>query len=476
MFRSKFFVLVSLLLSLYACRRDAIVLSDKGARLQFSNDTVLFDTVFTQMGSVTKSLVVRNPYNRTLIISEIRLGGGNNGYRLNIDGIKGNVAKEIEIAPNDSIYIFVAVTINPLQANAPLVVSDSLLFTTNGNQQKVLLVAWGQDAHYITPNSKIGYIDYSIVAQTATTVTWTNDKPYVIYGYAVIDSAAQLNIDAGCKIHFFKNSGLWVYRGGKLMVNGNLSAQVIFQGTRLEADYKDLNGQWDRIWINEGASSEIRFAVIKNAFIGIQCETLFGRYAPDQTGLILENTIIKNMSGAGILSRYYKIYGRNNLIYNCGGYNLALTFGGTYRFTQCTFANYWSTPSRKTPCVYFNNKQAPLDTCLFRNCIVFGNNESEFEYEELGGGSLQFGVENSVIKIKDSFLSGVSTQFINCTINPSLSGNSASLFKDIEKENYEPAEDSPAIGRGNYNYILNWPTDLKGDAWLNPPSAGCYEY
>jgi hypothetical protein len=468
-----FFILSVLLIT--ACRRESLINRDKGARLEFSNDTVLFDTVFTQMGSTTKTLLVKNPYNRTLIISDIRLGGGQSGYRLNIDGVKANSVADVEIGPNDSLYIFVAVTINPLQANAPLVVSDSLLFTTNGTRQSVQLVAWGQDAHYIRPTDKIGFLSYSLVAQTNQQVTWTNDKPYVVYGYAVVDSASSLQIEAGCRIHFYKNAGLWVYRGGRLAVNGTPANPVTFQGTRLEADYRDLNGQWDRIWINEGATSSINYAVIKNGFIGLQCETFIGRYAPDQTLLRLENTVIKNMSGAGILSRYFTIYGRNNLIYNCGGYNMALTYGGVYRFTNCTFANYWTTPARKTPAVYMNNKLAPLDTCLFRNCVVYGNNESEFEFEEAGGGNLSFGCENSLLKIKDSFYTGQTDKFTNCLINPSINGGNEGLFNKIATEDYTPSEDSPLTGAGKWDFILPGQSDLKGDAWHNPPSIGCYE-
>lgn len=46
----------------------------------------------------------------------------------------------------------------------------------------------------------------------------------------------------------------------------------MFQGARLDYDYREIAGQWDRIWINEGATSNINYAEIKNAFIGLQLE------------------------------------------------------------------------------------------------------------------------------------------------------------------------------------------------------------
>ena len=86
-----------------------------------------------------------------------------------------------------------------------MLVSDSILFHTNGNKQHVALLAYGQDAHFIIADKWLGnYINYKVVAGEGETVTWTNDKPYVIYGYAVVDSVGKLNIEEGTKIYFHK--------------------------------------------------------------------------------------------------------------------------------------------------------------------------------------------------------------------------------------------------------------------------------
>ncbi len=136
-----------------------------------------------------------------------------------------------------------------------MIISDSIVFETNGNIQDVDLAAWGQDAHFFVGNKKIEGLSYPyiIVANEGETVTWEDDKPYVIYGWAVVDSTGILNIGPGCNIHFHQNSGLWVYRGGSIHVNGELDSVVTFQGDRLEMEYRDLPGQWDRIWINESS-------------------------------------------------------------------------------------------------------------------------------------------------------------------------------------------------------------------------------
>lgn len=487
LFYASFVLLFSIFIfSNSSCKKEELISKDPSAKLLFSEDTIIFDTVFTSIGSTTKILKIYNPLNRKLIVSSIVLGGGENSpYRLNIDGLKKNSTSNIEIGAKDSLYIFVAVTINPNNASSPLIVSDSIMFETNGNPQKIKLVAWGQDAYYFRPTNQFGNLKYSVIAGENENIVLNSDKPYVVYGYAVVDSSAKLTIPAGAKLFFSKNSGLWVYRGGSLKVEGSFGKPVVFAGTRQEEDYRDQNGQWDRIWINEGANCSINFAIIKNAFIGIQAETIIGRWLPDETKLRISNTIIKNMSGAGILSRYFNIYAFNNLIYNCGGYCAALSFGGNYTFTNNTFANYWSFPIRKTPALFINNyneiQDFPLDSCYFGNCIIDGNLEEEIKLDASSNTSFAFNYkfENCITKINSSTFSSNQDKFVSCINNSSASvnGSQNGFYKDLGLNDYTLKDNSPAIGAGNFSLlsIFNNTFDLNNETFSNPPSIGAYE-
>ncbi len=280
-----FFIIALLLLSIAlitSCKKDEIIGTDNSYRLEFSEDTIVFDTVFTTIGSTTRVLKVYNRNKERIKISSINLAEGTQSqYQINVDGMSGTQFENIEIGDGDSIFIFVKVTVDPTSQNSPLIISDSLVFETNGNIQDVDLAAWGQDAHFFVGNKRIEGLSYPyiIVANEGETVNWEDDKPYVIYGWAVVDSTAILNIGPGCNIHFHQNSGLWVYRGGSIRVNGILDSVVTFQGDRLEMEYRNLPGQWDRIWINESSvNSEFNYAVIKNGFIGLQAETTEGGY------------------------------------------------------------------------------------------------------------------------------------------------------------------------------------------------------
>ena len=56
---------------------------------------------------------------------------------------------------------------------------------------------------------------------------FTNEKPYVIYGYAAVDNDKTLTIDAGARVHFHANSGILVAEGGSMKVNGESSVDPI---------------------------------------------------------------------------------------------------------------------------------------------------------------------------------------------------------------------------------------------------------
>jgi hypothetical protein len=445
--------------------------------LKFSNDTILFDTLFSTIGSSTYTLLVSNPENKNVNISQLYLGGGQqSSFRMNVDGISAYKLTDVVIPAHDSIYIFVEVTIDPNSGTGPMLVTDSIIFETNGNIQDVNLIAYGIDAYFILPNRNIsGLPPFNIVAGENTDTTWTNDKPIVIYGYAVVDSTASLTIEAGTKIYFHNNSGLWIYKGGNLKVMGTLNNPVSFQGDRPEEYYDDIPGQWDRIWINEGSvDNEINYAVIKNGFIGIQAELL----QQDMGNKIkIKNTVIENMSGVGILSRAHSIDGENIKITNCKQYDLALTMGGSYEFRHCTFANFWNYDVRKTPLLYVNNyfKDADdniypfdLDKANFYNCIIYGNGDEEIVLDEnSNGGSFNYLFDHALIKSQ--------IDISNNNVWKSTIKNQTPDFKEVSKNNLHLGDNSAAIEKGKAGVL---PTiDLDGvsrDASL--PDLGAYEY
>lgn len=468
-------LVIGLSLFISSCKKESF-LEDRKVNLQFSQDTLMFDTVFTTIGSSTQYLIVKNPEKQKIKISNIRLAGGtNSNFRINVDGLSGISFQDVEIASEDSLYIFVEVTVDPNGGSGPMIITDSIIFQTNGNMQDVDLVAFGRDAYFIVANRNLGNLKYKIVAGEHIDTTWTKDKPIVIYGYAVVDSTGSLTIEEGTEIYFHSKSGLWIYKGGQLKVMGTKDQPVCFQGDRPETYYEQLPGQWDRIWINESdKQSEINYAIIRNGFIGIQTEILQDVMSSNK--LVLKNTIIENMSGAGILSRYYRIDAENIVISNCQQYCAALTMGGEYEFRHSSFANYWSYSIRKTPSLYVNNYFQDNDKTIypfdlikanFINCIIYGNNSEEIIMDNNAqGGQFNFLFDHSLIRTESN------------TSNPSfwksIIKNQDPKFEDTANNDLHLKSTSAAADAGKA--AVQPPLDLDGNTRdANTPDLGAYE-
>ena len=474
----------------FSCKKDQL-LTDPGAKLSFSTDTVLFDTVFTQVGSTTKLFRIYNTHSQSMNITNIRLGAGTaSQFRLNVDGVNGTSISDMEILGGDSLYAFVQVTVDPTNQNSPLLVSDVIYFETNGNTQKVYLTAIGQDVYLHKPDHfpTNGLPPYSIIScRDARGAVWSNDKPHLIFGYAVVDSNCTLVMLPGTKVYLHKNAVLWVYAYGSLQVLGQHNSEVTFEGDRLEADYKEIPGQWGYIWLMRGSTNnKIDWAKIKNGAIGLKVGDN-SSYA--QPSVVITNTIIKNQKAAAIYAINAHIYSYNCVFANCGQYVAALTYGGAYNFRQCTFANYWDgnpnnasggaagTP-RATAALAFNNTYqdaasvvhvANLDTCDFRNCIITGDiaEELSFDNNTTLGTPFNYFFENCIVK----------TSAVNTANGPHYSfvfRNVNAAFKDVNKNDYNLTSSSAAIDQGTSSFYI--PLDLNTNFRNGISDIGAYEY
>lgn len=440
------FLLISGLLSFVSCRNNEFDYSPD-ITLRFSTDSVVFDTIFSGIGSATKGFMVYNPSDKNIRISEIKLGKTDQSkYRINIDGLAAKVAKDIEIAGKDSMYLFVEVSINTDQDL--LLEQDSIIFETNGNQQDVKLLAWGQDVKLIN-------------GELINTSTWTNEKPYLVYNSMLVDTNQILNIEAGTKIYFHRGSRMYV--AGTLRIEGTVDQAVILQGDRLEYMYRDVPGQWEGIWLMNGSKhNNFEYAEIKNAIIGIQVDTLADLNIPT---LKISNSKIEHMSYAGIYARGTTVFASNCLIADCAYYALALTIGGSYEFYHCTVSNYWQNTFRNTPSVVLNNYYEyegqpiirDIEKAIFANCIIWGDKKDELYFDKYPGqGEMNYFFDASLLRISDE-VERVPANFTACIYNEDP------LFVNTDDYDYQLDTLSPAIDKANIDYINLYPTALTFD-------------
>ena len=460
----RFIIYISIAIFLFSCEKEEFNTSSN-AYLKFSQDTVMFDTIFTTIGSATRRFTVKNPYNKNLEISSIFLAGGDNSpFRINIDGHSGNRLNNIELREKDSLYIFVEITVDPSGSNLPMVVQDSIIFSFNNKQQDVDLIAFGQDVHKY---------NHEIIG----TETWISDKPYLIYDTLIVGTNSTLTIEPGVIIHFHKNSRLFV--AGTVIADGTFEAPIIFQGDRLESDYDDIPGQWDGIWLLPGSKDNFfDFTEIKNAIIGIKVDTLANLSKPT---LYIANSKIRNMTSIGIYAQGSTIEAHNNLISNCGQFAVALTLGGSYEFYHCTFANYWGVSTRTTPSILLNNyyvdvnnnvQVRSLTKATFGNCIIYGNKESEIILDDIGNSDdFNFMFDHTLIKVDKEFDTSDPLSFSNIIINKDPK------FKDSYNNDFELDTLSIAKDKGKKEFGIQFPLDINLNSRNSDagPDLGAFE-
>lgn len=476
------FILSIVLVAANACKKINEASTDPNLKLSFSVDTVMFDTVFTSLGSATHQLKIYNRHNDDLKISSIRLMGGiSSPFRLNVDGENKVELHDKLIPANDSLYSFLRVTINPNDQNMPFVVEDELQFVTNGNIQTVKLLAWGQNANYIVGDKVTNAIQsgkYIIVADSLQMTVWTKERPYVVYGYALINSYGTLKIEAGTRIYCHKNSGIFSWSDGQLIIEGTSDEPVIIQGDRLEPYFRNRPGQWDQIMLMDGragADHRISHAIIRNGFIGINCQSAL---KVTECALRIDNTIIENQSAYGMYSILYPVEAKNILVANSGVANL-WAFGGDYRFVHGTFANYWSAnehDNNKHSVVVLNRTVDKLTEEVFyypfqmemANCIIYGKQKNEFRTDFGPNADSTYLLDHCLVKSEK--LNNSAAGFNQCIFNRDP------LFANINGDFHIDSIASPVIGMGNPMYGNEVPYDLDGVSRIGTPDIGAYQF
>ncbi len=471
-----FLITTIYLFTLQGCRDDDF-LDDPDIELSFSVDTLLFDTVFTTLGSATKSMRIYNKHNKRIRISSIELGGGTSSYfRINIDGEPGHIVHDIYIEPKDSVYIFAEVTLDPVNQDLPYIITDSIIFRINENVQKVNLVAWGQDANFIRPNSFFlangDTVDCHLITHNTT---WTSDLPYVVYGLVLVTPGNTLTIEQGARIHMYNNASIVFWGESTFKVMGTLDDPVTIEGVRLEKHYRERPGQWGRIWMMATSHNhEINNAVIKNGTVGLHVDSIGSNRNPT---LRLNNTFIRNMSIAGILAQGSHVVGENVVVSNCGEYAAILSLGGKYDFRHSTFANYYNISIRQTPSLVLNNyyqdvdgnyQVRDLEKAYFGNTIIYGNLEEEVLYDFYSGeGLANYTFDHVILKTIKNTDGNNYTNVIK---------NENPQFYNISENDYRILESSPAVGAGNTVISIEIPYDILGNSRHDRSDIGAYQF
>ena len=402
--------------------------------LAFNKDTVAFDTVITMQGTATKQMVVYNRSKKQINISSIKVAGlsSKGHFHLNVDGIRGDEFKNVEIRGNDSIYIFIEAYIDELEENEPTLLEDSLKFETNGVTQSVLLTAWGQD----------------VIRLSGDTISrnrrLTADKPYLIYDTVFVSERATLTIDPGATLLFHDKAAMRC--AGKMLANGTAEAPITFRGDRLDrivgsTSFDIMSGQWGGIIFTPPTMGNVlKHVVMKGSTIGMHCSA---NGDTTHCALKLVNCVLTNSKTTCLATAACYVQAIGTEISDAAE-EVAYFAGGKVMASQCTFANNYlfkvpSFPIVNVFDVEYNNGTLGKIKAYFDNCIIHGLSS------EINEGDLDdFDVYLRYCLLKNT--GNDDAHFINCVwdADPCFL-----TVRDDQIFDYRLGNESDAIGKGN---------------------------
>ncbi|MGN7810344.1 hypothetical protein [Flavobacterium sp. 22076] len=495
--RQYFTILVlGLILVFSSCRTDFDTVASSGD-LKFSRDTVYLDTVFKNIGSSTYQLKVYNRSKDDISIPIIQLKKGlSSKYRMTVDGMSGNngkIFKDVTLLAKDSLYIFIETTADITDANSTdFLYTDEIQFDSGANLQEVALVTLIQDAVFLFPKQNAdgtkekiqiegkdvdGFYLNENDSENGNELIFTNQKPYVIYGYAGVPENKTVTFEAGARVHFHANSGLYVGDKASLEINGKTSTteklenEVIFEGDRLESLYSAIPGQWNSVIFSNGSTNHsINHLTLKNAVIGLDFKN------PVNT-VEIKNTQIYNCVEYGILAQNTQINGENIVINYAGIASLSCVYGGNYTFTHCTFNNNWSNSSHFA--VNLSNRLSgavpetnPLTNAMFNNCIIYGSSTNEFNLEKSANTAFVYQLNNCLLRFGTT--TNADYQFKTDTEHyNNIILNENPKYYNVSKNQLNIDKTSAAFAKGNQAYII--PLDILGITRTSPPDLGAYQ-
>ena len=465
-----------LILSVFvaACSDDADFSSSPTLKLEFSSDTISFDTLFTETGSATASLLVFNRNSSSLRVDNVSLGrGAESPFRVNVDGQHGNNISDVEIRKKDSIFVFVDVMLDRNNRELPLTIKDSLIFTLeSGIQQHIHLIACGRDAEVLH-------------APTFTTDTTLAPKAYIIHDSLTVAEGCHLTLPAGCALYFHSKAGMKIH--GTLTAQGTKEQPILFRGDRTDnlfdyLPYDRVPGQWEGITFHATSNGNtLDWCDIHSANHGIYIAT--GDTTTQR--LTMTNSAIYNIAGNALESENSHIDVGNSLIANAEG-NCVKIVGGNVSFIHCTIANFYVWKQRDTALALHNTLQedaAPLRRALFANCIITGSKNDEIMgyFSDLG----------------DSIADGTNYKFVSSLLNTIAADEENENFikivwddkktTPVGKEHFRLIDNniykydfhldslSTARGIADEEYSRLYPTDLDSlQRPSTPTDAGCY--
>ncbi len=463
--------LLAISATLTSCIQDAVSTS-AADQPTFSTDTVRMGSLLTLGPSPTSRFIVYNRHDKIMNISDIAFRDDEAGqFRINVDGMSGRRFSNVEIRPNDSIFVFVEATLAENGQDLPVNVLAHIDFRVNGVTSSMPVKASGQDVTRLSGDTRF-----------AADASLSPGKPYLVCDSIVVEEGATLSLPAGTRLLMHDKAEIIVH--GTLLVTGSTEKPVEITGDRsgfvaASIPYEVMSGQWGGIRFSPTSTgNEIHQASIRNSEWGIILDHCGGsRQAP---ALILHNSVVRNTKNYVVEAIHSSLTAVGCELSDASLGILRLV-GSEHLVSQSTLANYYLFTAIGGPALRLEHldpenesgsEPSDDDTLPWmsdteiHNTIIYGLGP-DLSHGDLEG--LPVTLVNCLLKSagSDDF------NFINCL------WDTDPLF-GVSREDYifdyRLASDSPAIGAGDTD--RHYPladTDMYGDSRLPLPTLGAYQ-
>ena len=482
------FLLPLLTLLAAACSDYESFSDNPGFRLEFSQDTIAFDTLISTIPSSTKTLYAFNNNGNGMRITTIQLeGGAKSLFRVNVDGryLADGIWHNFEVLKHDSLVIRIEMTPPEVGTTEPLYFQDKLHFLLeNGAQQTVVLSGGSIDA-YIQRGGLI--IDEDMMLLT--------DKAYVIYDSLVVNPGVTLTLTEGTRLMFHDKAALHVY--GRLLVEGTLEKPVVLRGDRMDHMfdyllYDNTPSRWEGVIIHHGSFGNVlTYCDLHSSLFGIICEDT-EEVKPDETNpsVTLDCCILHNIGGDGLQFNNCVSKVTNTQISNTLGHTVNLN-GGIHDFVYCTLAQFYPFVANRGDGLHLvssadGDEYGLLRRAHFINCVITGYGEDVIMGENIPqDGSCDYLLHHCFLNtppVDDE------EHFVGCIFDRDKKKNEEEKlvrqdnFVLFDTENFfydfTPKDSSMIRSLADPNYIGLPQFDRLGVSRLadDGPDAGCYEF
>lgn len=455
-----------------SCIEDGVTTSPSH-QPAFSTDTLRMGELLTLGASPTSRFVVYNRHDKILNISEISFRDDEEGqFRMNVDGLSGRRFSNIEIRPNDSIFVFVEATLAENGANLPVDVLAHIDFKVNGVTSTMPVAAKGQDVERLAGNVRF-----------AADATLRADKPYLVKDSIVVEPGVCLTIPAGARLLMQEEAAIIVH--GTLEISGTAERPVEITGHRTgyvaaQIPYEVMSGQWRGIrFAPESKDNKITFASIRNSEEGLILDYCGG--TKENPALTITNSVVRNTKGY-IIEAIHSALTAVGCEFSDASLGLVRLVGSDHTINHCTLANYYLFTAAGTSLQleHLDPEDAEFNAAFDRpedadlpwmraeitNSIIYGLG-SDLSHGDLTG--LEVYLRNCLLKSEGTD----DDNFINCVWGQDP-------LYGVDRENYifdyRVAPESPALFAADPALVHPLgAVDRYGDNRLPSPTIGAYQ-